>query len=131
LAALFAPDRIHLNTAVRPPAEDFVAPLSKAHLVALSRLFKPPAEVIAEYRKKGDPKIERNEEAIFSMLKRRPCTAEDIAGACGMHFNEASKYLGNLLRQGRIRSERTRGSFYYMVTKAKKPTFRDPHGKIK
>ncbi len=116
LAALLKPDRVHLNTAVRPPAEDFVEPLSIEHLASLCNLFHPPAEVIAEYKAKGDAGIRANEEAIFSMLKRRPCTAEDIAGAFGMHLNEVSKYLGKLQRQGRIRTERTKGSFYYNVT---------------
>jgi hypothetical protein len=50
------------------------------------------------------------------MLKRRPSTAEEIAEAFGMHFNEVCKYLGNLLRQGRIRTEHANGSFYYNAT---------------
>ena len=115
LTNLLEPDRIHLNTAVRPPAEDFVAPLSRERLASLCHLFRPPAEVIAEYRDKGGSEISANEESIFSLLKRRPCTAEDIAGAFGMHFNEVSKYLGYLMRQGRIRTERANGSFYYTV----------------
>jgi wyosine [tRNA(Phe)-imidazoG37] synthetase (radical SAM superfamily) len=113
LTDLLKPDRIHLNTAVRPPAEDFVAPLPREHMDFLCNLFQPRAEVIAEYKDKGGLEILANEEEIFSMLKRRPCTAEDIAGAFGMNFNEVSKYLGNLLRQGRIRTERASESFYY------------------
>lgn len=114
LAELLKPDRIHLNTAVRPPAEDFVAPLSREHLDSLCNLFRPRAEVIAEYKDKGgDHEILANEEDILSMLKRRPCTAEDIVGAFGMHYNEVSKYLGILLRQGRISTEHTKDSFYY------------------
>jgi predicted transcriptional regulator len=51
------------------------------------------------------------------MLTRRPCTAEDIAGAFGMHFNEVSKYLGNLLRKKLIRTERTGNAIYYIMTR--------------
>ena len=120
LVDLLMPDRIHLNTAVRPPAEDFVAPLSKNQLASLCNLFHSPVEVIAEYKNKGDREISANEEAIFSMLTRRPCTAEDIAGAFGMHFNEVSKYLGNLLRKGLIRTERTGEFFYYIITRKEK-----------
>jgi hypothetical protein len=36
------------------------------------------------------------------MRKKRPCTAEDIACPFGMNFNELSKQLGKLQRQGRI-----------------------------
>jgi wyosine [tRNA(Phe)-imidazoG37] synthetase (radical SAM superfamily) len=116
LADLLEPDRIHLNTAVRPPAEDFVKPLSREHMAALCDLFQPQAKVIAEVKAQGDFEIRANEETIFSMLERRPCTAEDIAGTFGMHFNEVSKYLGILTRQGRIRTERANGYFYYNAT---------------
>ncbi len=115
LADLLKPDRIHLNTAVRPPAEDFVAPLSSERLASLCHLFRPPAEVIAEYKDKGGFEIRANREAIISMLNRRPCTAEEIAGAFGMHLNEVSKYLGNLLRQGQIHTERSSGSIYFVA----------------
>ena len=114
LADLLTPDRIHLNTAVRPPAENFVAPLSRERLATLCNLFSPPAEVIAEYRHKDGSESQANQDAIISMLKRRPCTAEDIAGAFDMHLNEVSKYLGNLSEKGLIHTERTRGSLYYV-----------------
>jgi wyosine [tRNA(Phe)-imidazoG37] synthetase (radical SAM superfamily) len=117
VADLLRPDRIHLNTVVRPPAEDFVAPLSRERLISLCHLFRPTAEVIAEYEAKGGAKMQANQEEIVSMLKRRPCTAEEIAGAFGMHLNEAFKYLGILMQEGRIRAERTRGSLYYMAEK--------------
>ncbi|MBW2031927.1 MAG: radical SAM protein [Deltaproteobacteria bacterium] len=116
LTDLLKPDLVHLNTAVRPPAEDFVAPLSRERLATLCHLFRPPAEVIAEHKNQGGIEIRANEEAIISLLKRRPCTARDIARVFGIHFNEASKFLGNLLRQGRIRTERTNGSLYYDAT---------------
>ena len=120
LADSLMPDRIHLNTAVRPPAEDFVAPLPSERLASLCNLFHSPVEVIAPYKNKGDIEISANEEAIFSMLTRRSCTAEDIAGAFGMHFNEVSKYLGNLLRKELIRTKRTGESFYYVIEKTEK-----------
>jgi DNA-binding IclR family transcriptional regulator len=71
--------------------------------------------VIAEYKDKGCFEIQANKEAIISMLKRRPCTAEEIAGAFGMHLNEASKYLGNLVQEGQIRTERSSRSLYFVA----------------
>ena len=43
-------DRIQLNTAVRPPAESFVAPVTLDSLQELASLFTPHAEVIADTR---------------------------------------------------------------------------------
>jgi len=57
-----------------------------------------------------------NEDHIFSMLKRRPCTAEHIAEVFGMHLNEVSKYLGKLTRSGQIQAEHKDNSIYYKVT---------------
>lgn len=113
LAEEIRPDRIHLNTSVRPPAEDFVAPLSRERLTSLCHLFHPEAEVIAEFKGKGGGEIQANQEEIISMLQRRPCTAQDIAGALGVHLQEAFKTIEGLMQEGRIRAERASGSLYY------------------
>ncbi|MBW1721202.1 MAG: radical SAM protein [Deltaproteobacteria bacterium] len=107
------PDRIHLNTAVRPPAEEFAQPLSRQRLAALVNLFRPTAEVIAEFTPHTTSGIRASQERVFSMLKRRPCTAEQIAEAFGMHLNEVSKIIGNLLRAHRILAERRDTAVYY------------------
>jgi wyosine [tRNA(Phe)-imidazoG37] synthetase (radical SAM superfamily) len=113
LAATIAPDRIQLNTAVRPPAEDFATPLSRRQLEELAPLFEPPAEVIAEFDRSAAPKFEVNLESICAMLQRRPCTAGQIAQVFGLHPNEVAKYLGRLVREARIRSESRDGEVYY------------------
>jgi predicted ArsR family transcriptional regulator len=60
--------------------------------------------------------IRANQTTIFSMLQRRPCTAEQIADIFGMHLNEVSKYLGNLMRTDQIRAERKKNTVYYAAT---------------
>jgi len=117
LAKTLRPDRIQLNTAVRPPAEDYVQALPRERLEELTTLFDPPAEVIAEFSSTSSPEVRANEETILTMLARRPCTAEQISVVFGMHRNEVSKYLGKLLRTGRIRAERTAGEDFYLATR--------------
>jgi wyosine [tRNA(Phe)-imidazoG37] synthetase (radical SAM superfamily) len=112
-AKKIGPDRIQLNTAVRPPAEDFVTALSEERMQALPLLFNPPAEIIAEFRATHANHIQANQATIFSMLLRRPCTAEQIADIFGMHLNEVSKYLGILMRTNQIRAERKKNTVYY------------------
>ena len=113
LAKEIGPDRIQLNTVVRPPAEDFAAPLSRERLETLTGLFDPVAEVIAEFKTTQAGPIQANQKTIFSMLQRRPCTSNQIADTFGMHLNEVSKYLGNLTRTKQIRTERKDGEVYY------------------
>jgi len=107
------PDRIHLNTVVRPPAEDFAVPIPKIELEKLSHLFNPCAEVNAEFstRHSNIPGI--NIETILSMLQRRPCTIEQIAEVFGMHINEVSKYLGKLMRNEKIWTVHRKKTVYY------------------
>jgi wyosine [tRNA(Phe)-imidazoG37] synthetase (radical SAM superfamily) len=114
-AKKIGPDRIQLNTAVRPPAEDFAAALSAESMQGLLPLFDPPAEIIAEFKATHGGSIQANQATIFSMLQRRPCTAEQIADIFGMHLNEVSKYLGNLMRTNQIRTERKKNTVYYVA----------------
>jgi wyosine [tRNA(Phe)-imidazoG37] synthetase (radical SAM superfamily) len=115
LAQQIRPDRIHLNTAVRPPAEEFAVPVSSERLNSLVRLFRPTAEVIAEFKPRQKVEARMTQEEILSMLKRRPCTARQIAESFGVHMNEVSKYLGNLMREKRVNLKRCDSSLYYMA----------------
>lgn len=112
-AKLIRPDRIHLNTVVRPPAENFATALSNDQLNSLSCLFDPPAEIIAEYNTGHNKDIKVNENSILTMLKRRPCTSNQIAQAFNMHPSEVSKYLANLIKTCRIHANCIHSNAYY------------------
>jgi len=116
IAQKIRPDRIQLNTAVRPPAEEFAAPLSMEQMEAFTGLFDPHAEVIAEFSTAKLKDIKANQETVLAMLKRRPCTAEQIGEVFSMHLNEVSKYLGKLIRTKKIQTERRNGAIYYATT---------------
>jgi predicted ArsR family transcriptional regulator len=60
--------------------------------------------------------MQTNAAAILAMLKRRPCTAQQIAEGFGLHFNEVSKYLGKLMKENKIRVERRKDVVYYHAT---------------
>jgi len=108
------PDRIQLNTVVRPPAEDIAVAISRDRLDLLTALFEPEAEIIADF-KTDFSKINRvNEKSIFSTLLRRPCTTDELVEVFGMHINEVSKYLGKLLQNAQIKSVRKNNRIYYM-----------------
>jgi wyosine [tRNA(Phe)-imidazoG37] synthetase (radical SAM superfamily) len=113
LAKGIAPDRVQLNTAVRPPAEVSALPLAREEMEALSTLFDPPAEIIAEFKAKPESHFYASRDAILAMLKRRPCTGEQIGEVFGMHMNEVSKYLGKLTRSQQVVTERRDGMTYY------------------
>jgi wyosine [tRNA(Phe)-imidazoG37] synthetase (radical SAM superfamily) len=115
LAREIAPDRIQLNTAVRPPSEDFVTALDQQTMSALAPLFQPKAEIIADFRANRHPHLRANQGTIYAMLMRRPCTAKQIAAAFDMHLNEVLKYLGLLINTGQIRVHCKNSDVYYIA----------------
>ncbi|MDY6861796.1 MAG: hypothetical protein SV062_02280 [Thermodesulfobacteriota bacterium] len=113
LAKEICPDRIQLNTVVRPQAEDFAAAVSKEQMGALTDLFHPAAEIVAEFSTGHAENIQANQDTILSMLQCRPCTADDIADVFDMHLNEVAKYPGKLIRTKVIRVEQKDKSVCY------------------
>ncbi len=109
---LLKPDRIQLNTVVRPPAEDYARPLSVDRINAIAKMLN--AEVIAEFdRKTVEAYMRDKEEMISSLLKRRPCTLADISGSLGLHLNEVVKYIETMERDGRIKARIMNGEKYF------------------
>lgn len=108
------PDRIQLNTVIRPPAEKSAKALSPGDLEKIKKYFGGNCEVIAEFKeKKQKPPEETLEKAILSMVQRRPVTLADISFSLGITRNEAKKHLCFLLERGRIKSVRHKGMEYY------------------
>ena len=108
------PDKIHLNTVVRPPAEAEAKPVSKAFLSRTAKKFSPPAECIAESHHGRQTKGTRvTADQIVRMAKRRPVTLEDICTSLGLHPNQALKIIERLLSRWRLSSRIFRGKRYY------------------
>lgn len=114
LVKSIAPDKVHLNTAVRPPCEAYAHAVPEARMRALAPLFEPAAEVIAEYSREASVGIQANEAAIADMVRRRPCTLGQVCQVFGLHRNEAAKYLGALTRTGQVILQRRDGEAYYV-----------------
>lgn len=115
-AEAIAPDKIHLNTAVRPPAQSTVQPLPAEGMESLVGLFQPRATVIAAYSSRLGGDIQATETQILDMLRRRPCTVRQIAEVFGLHPNEVAKYTGGLLKSRQVQTIR-RGDGIFFAAK--------------
>jgi wyosine [tRNA(Phe)-imidazoG37] synthetase (radical SAM superfamily) len=97
------PDRIQLNTVVRPPAEEFAHPLGRERLEEISRLFSGRAEILPSASPagpcKGNGKIDRE---VLALLKRRPCSLEDLALALGFSEDKLDVCLRELREKGQV-----------------------------
>jgi len=114
LAATFAPDRIHLNTVARPPAEPSVRPVAVRRLRALAGLLTPAAEVAAERPASCAAGGAADGAAILALLRRHPATEHAIAQSFGATPREVGKQLQALIEAGRVRTRRTRAGVWYV-----------------
>ncbi|MBN2642555.1 MAG: radical SAM protein [Victivallales bacterium] len=107
-------EKIQLNTVARPVCEKSARPVSRERLLMLTKLFRQPTEVIADFKNNADIFDDSvNENDIINLLSRRPCSCKDIADSLCMPYNEALKIIEQLLRNHTIISEEQNGIVFY------------------
>ncbi len=99
LIGKIGPDRIQLNTVYRPPAEDLAFPLSPERLESIRQALGDRAEIIRESSLPLGEKPVFHKEDILTLLRRRPCTAEDLSRALGLKLEEVLRTLGTLTQE--------------------------------
>ena len=110
------PDKVQLNTVVRPPAEKWVKPVSLTKLKNIKKLFGKNCEIIASFKRKKQTAYRKDlEREILTLLSRRPVTVSEISNVLGAHINEVIKYLEVLEKDKRIKSKIYQGKRYYNV----------------
>jgi wyosine [tRNA(Phe)-imidazoG37] synthetase (radical SAM superfamily) len=110
------PDKVHLNTAVRPPADPDVQAVSAETLDAIARQIGGNCEVIGAPPADGnDHRQKRGEADVLSVLKRRPCSVEDICTGLALDRAEVLKHVRHLQETGAISSERRGDITYFQV----------------
>jgi wyosine [tRNA(Phe)-imidazoG37] synthetase (radical SAM superfamily) len=110
------PDKVHLNTAVRPPAEPNVQAVPAATLDAIARQIGGNCEVIGAPRAAvSDEHRQRAEADVVSVLKRRPCSVEDICTGLAMDRNEVLRHLTHLQDLGVVTTERRGDITYFQI----------------
>jgi len=120
--ARIRPDRIELNTVVRPPADRSARPLGPAALAKIRARLGPKAAVVASFAgKKQAPAAGSLERSILATVGRRPQTAADIALALGRHRDEVLKALTSLLRRRRVRTLAHGNETYFSKRPAQRP----------
>jgi len=118
LVRRIGPDRVQLNTVARPPAEDFAIGVSRERMVEFASMFDPPAEVIGDFeRTSREGEFASSQEEMLNMLRRRPCSTEDIAAGLGMHRHEVAKHLEDLSASHLLRHTLVNGELHYTAAR--------------
>jgi len=111
------PDRVQLNTLDRPGTEEWVLPANRMELDRVETMLEFATVEKVERSPRSTLQISytgNQIEQIHELLKRRPCTVEDIVSATGLHTIEVAKILGEMTATQNLQVKREeRGLFYY------------------
>lgn len=110
------PDKIHLNTVVRPPSEEYAHPVTQETLQNIKGILGDKCEIIVDFSPKAilaQHKDHLNE--IAALIARRPVTIDDLVKISGLHKNEILKYIQVLLKQSKIEMTRHDQKEYYRI----------------
>jgi wyosine [tRNA(Phe)-imidazoG37] synthetase (radical SAM superfamily) len=111
------PDRIDINTVVRPPAVAGIGASPEEHLHAIAELFGPTASVMASFKKQGFQAMEISEEALLGLIKRHPASCAQLAGEFNLPEDQMYKTLKHLVSAGRVLEDK-RGAETYFFCRA-------------
>jgi wyosine [tRNA(Phe)-imidazoG37] synthetase (radical SAM superfamily) len=112
------PDRIQLNTVVRPPADARALSLDREKMEEVKAFFGEKAEIIAFTQpKQGDQKHETLTVAVMEMAKRRPVRAVDVGQSLGLSAEAVEMLIKGLVVKGHLRSQVYLGETYYLSGK--------------
>ena len=114
------PDKIHLNTAVRPTAEAHVPRPDAERLRDIAAQLGPNCEVIAD----SSPILNGSgpgagAEEVLSMLRRRPCSLDGICSGLGIRHDEALQYVNILRERGAVESTKKDGKTFFKASLGK------------
>ncbi len=108
-----APDKVQLNTAVRPVAEETAQPLSREEMEEIAVFFGKGVEVIAGARRTPPERLAAADQDFLRMLARRPMTAGDLAQALGLSLAQVRERLRQLIKAGAISRDVHRDQDFY------------------
>ena len=109
------PEKIQLNTVVRPPADKRAVSLDRKRLEEIKVFLGERAEIIAGVSveaKKG--KADTLIRDLLDMVKRRPLRSIDIQNAMGLSSRDVEDLVKGLLIKGYISRQAHSGEIYYL-----------------
>ena len=111
------PDKIQLNTVVRPPADSRARPLDRERLETIKNYFGKRAEIVAAApsTKKGTA-FDALTINVLEMARRRPIRADDLATVLDMTLDETESLIQGLIIKGRLREQKHSGEVYYLFS---------------
>ncbi|MGC9195248.1 MAG: radical SAM protein [Syntrophobacteraceae bacterium] len=98
------PDKVELNTVVRPPAHAGAKGLNGQSMAEAATFFSAfNVEIIGSFQTVAQKSREENmDQRILETVKRRPCTAEELAASLGVSRERLQIEAARLIAEGRL-----------------------------
>ena len=111
-----SPQKVQLNTVVRPPSEADAKPLDEAELAGLAAMLGAGAGAVPPVsRSSAVSSLGSREQKVLHMIRRRPCTADDVARGLGINYTEAMKLLVQMEVDGELSSTVQDDKTFYLA----------------
>lgn len=109
------PDKIQLNTVVRPPADSCAKALEGKRLEEIKLFLGERAEIVVDIgAEKGTVAPDTKGKGLLEMVRRRPLRAKDMASSLGLSIDEVESVVKGLLIKGYLRRQDHSGEIFYM-----------------
>ncbi len=108
------PDKVQLNTVVRPPSDPGAISLSNEKLEEIKNFLGGNTEIIAAAPLKSRAnKHDSIGDQIIEMIKRRPVTLDDISTSLNLQKVETERFIKGLMIKGHIQEQRHGDNLFY------------------
>jgi len=115
LMTKISPDKVQLNTVVRPPADRRAMSLDRKRLKEIKEFFGSNAEIVADVSvERGPGKGDSKTRNLLDMVRRRPLRPVDIANSMALPLDDVEALVKGLLIKGHIRKQEHSGNTYYL-----------------
>jgi wyosine [tRNA(Phe)-imidazoG37] synthetase (radical SAM superfamily) len=109
-----SPDKIQLNTVVRPPADSKAVAVDERKMTQIKEILGEKAEIIVPSPlETGESNHDTKINDVLEMVKRRPVTFEDILTALKVNSIETERLLKALKIKGKIREQDHGGTIFF------------------
>jgi len=109
------PEKIQLNTVVRPPADPIAKALDRQRLEEIKLFLGERAEIVVDIgAAQGAAEHHAKGEEMLEMVRRRPLRVKDMANSLGLPVDEVESMVKGLLIKGYVRRQDHSGEIFYM-----------------
>ncbi|HAF07499.1 MAG: radical SAM protein [bacterium] len=110
-------DKVQINTVIRPPSYKEAKPIEEEDKERIKNLLGDFVQIDLAFSAKKDNRSNIGKEEVKELLKRRPCTFEQISNSLGIDGENLKKILEDLEKEldDGLKIDKFDGEFYYKV----------------